>query len=441
MFDHARLVCAVTALVAGALSSAAVAQAQIPPRVRIPDPFDTTVTVPGGTEAVYVQTPWAAPAGRPLIVVFHGGYFDNHWEHVSGTPSKSLNAQLEALFDEAARRGWYAVSMTGGPNQFSGTFAGPELHSRTTAVISAMKSLYGVDSGRIYTLGYSMGGVDAVNYAARHVDPEGHMIAASWCWSGVLCAAVSAPGCALVPCNPLDRIAASVVQSLPCNCSAPSGSFVSDESLGWNLEHVTLTTTAATIDICAVECPVPALVALTAGWAAPANHTHLANHGATHDDPSAWDPLQICNFFQGKTVALPTSATRTVAVEDARYFYFDVVRSSSTETGTFGWSFSGQQLDVSSILRTTALQLDVDGGVDCPLDSLTDITIDLTPDPGFTQGTHVVLRHFANAAGTVVYLNGSLATPGTDYDWLAPDALILYRKTGTGTTSWLIDVP
>lgn len=426
-----------------AITSGGFAQVQLPPELRIPDPFDTTIPVPGGTEAIYVQTPWNTPANRPLIVIFHGAYFNNHWSHASGNPG--LNAQLEALFDEAARRNWYAVSMTGGPipapGFSAGTFAGPELHSRTSAVIGHMRTLYGIDPARIYTLGYSMGGVDAVNYAARHVDPEGHMIAAVWCWSGILCAEVSLPPCALVPCNPLARIAASVVQSLPCSCTAPSGAFVSAESLGWNLEHIRLTTTAATQDICHVECPAPALVALTSGWANPGNHTHLANHGATHNDPSAWNPVQICNFFQGNAVALPSAATLTVVVEDVRYFYFDAIRSDANDTGTFGWSFSGQQLDVDSIVRMAALQMDVDGGVDCPLDSLTDIAINLTPDPGFLLGTHVVLHHFANAVGTTVRLNGMPAWPGIHYDWLDPDSLILYRQTGAGTTHWVIDVP
>ena len=228
---------------------------------------------------------------------------------------------------------------------------------------------------------------------------------------------------------------------LTCNCASPSGQFVSDESLGWNLEHIRTTTTAATNDICHVACPAPSFNALTSNWLVPGNHTHLPNYGATHDDYSAFNPVQICNFFQGASVTTPTSATRTVAVEDARYFWFDVIRSNANATGTFGWSFSGQQLNLSQILRVTALQIDVDGGVDSPLTSANDITVQLTPDPAFLNGTYILLHHFANAVGTIVYLNGAPATAGTHYDWMDPDSLILYREQGALTTQWLIDVP
>ena len=75
------------------LSTEALAQVSIRPQPYIPPPFDTSVPVPGGgTEYIYVQTPRFTPANRPLILVFHGAYYDNHWGN--GTPN--LNAELES---------------------------------------------------------------------------------------------------------------------------------------------------------------------------------------------------------------------------------------------------------------------------------------------------------------------------------------------------------
>ena len=340
--------------------------------------------------------------------------------------------------------------MTGGqgppPHPIVGTYAGPELHLRVTTVIDEMMNQYNINPNKIYTLGYSMGGIDAVNYAARHVDPEGHMIAAAWSWSGTLCAEDSSPSCILLPpCppDPLSYIAASAVQTINCGCpgGTPNFSFVVNESLGWNMEHIWLTTTEATSDICHVTCPSLPMQVLTFNWAKKNHHTHLANYGATHNDPSSFDPVQICDFFRGKSVSLPSSATLTVAVEDVRYFYFDVLRRDPAFTGVFGWSFAGRQLDITDLNNLSSLTMDVDGGVDCPLDSINDITINVTPDPLDLLGTDIVLDHFDNGPGTTVWVNGSLATAGTHYAWTSSTSLILFGQLDATFTNWFLDVP
>jgi len=449
-FRHA----VVVVVFAIALAAGGDADAQIPASRPKPYPlppppaYEYSVALPGGEqEWIYVQAPWGDPTNKPLLLLFHGAYYDFKWNNAV----KPLVNELEAIFDEAGSRGWYAVSLTGGevvdPNMDKvGTYANPEVHERITAVIDEMIALYDINPNKIYTLGYSMGAADAVNYAARHVDPAGHMIAAAWSWSGAL-SAVLEPGwpCHLfgcTPCNPtvchFPWVSASsiVVSDTTCDTGNPSTGYVSNESLAWNLEHAWLRTSTASMgEIPDAVCTVPPIQQLTMNWADPARYTHMPNLGNDHYDPTAWDPELICDYFAGKKLTLPTSATKTVAVEDTRYFWFRVNRGADDQTGSFGWNVSASQLDLTDVVNINHIWVDVDGGLDSPLDSSGDITIDLTPG-----ATTLIVESIANTAGVTVWLDGAPATLHNDYDWLTADSLILYAK-GTSQSVWLIDQP
>ena len=406
--------------------------------IEIPDPVNLVVRVPGGQERIFVQTPARQPADRPMIVIFLGAYYDEHWK----SPNNSLEQELRALFDEAARRGWYAVSINGGEARLVGTYAGPELHRRTTAVIEEMEERYRIDRRKIYMLGYSMGGIDAMNYAARHVDPERYMIAGVWCWSGALCAEVSQVPCHLVPYNSLARIAASVVQTSCGDDGTPTGDFVVNESLAWNLEHVPITTAQATRDINHVNCPSAALQALTAQWKDSSRHRHLSHYGKTHNDASAWNPARISDFFNGRTLTLPTFGTRTVAVEDARYFYFQVSRTDVSRTGVFGWDFQEQELSLHAIENIAELELDLDGGVYAPLTSQMDLTIKVNSTD--QQGTDIVLQHCSGGRPVCVTRNGIRHSNEQDgvWAWDHPSSRVtLFGQPNAAEMQWVVDVP
>jgi pimeloyl-ACP methyl ester carboxylesterase len=441
------------ALVAGPYAEAAQIPAAPRPKpytVPPPPPYEHSVYLsPVEQEWIYVQAPSGKPANRPLLLLFHGAYYDFKWKH----NVKPLVNELKAIFDEAASRGWYAVSLTGGqvgdPNVDKvATYANPKVHQRITAVIDEMIALYDINPNKIYTLGYSMGAADAVNYAARHVDPAGHMIAAAWSWSGALSAVLEPTwgcnlfGCPTNPCNPtachLPWVSASsiVVSDTTCDAGNPSTGYVSNESLAWNLEHVWLRTSMASMgEIPDAVCTVPPIQQLTMNWADPGRYTHIPNLGNAHYDPTAWDPDLICDYFEDKRLTLPTSATKTVAVEDTRYFWFLVDRGNDSQTGSFGWNVSASQLDLTDVNNIGHLWVDVDSGLDSPLDSSGDITIDLTPG-----ATTLIVESIAHTAGVTVWLDGAPATLHTDYDWLTANSLILYAR-GTSQSVWLINQP
>lgn len=99
------------------------------------------------------------PAGptAPLLVVFHG------W----GNTHNSILDQT-TYFHEARQRGWYVVAPLGAHKY---NYAIPYAQQNVQAVLDWVTAYLPVDETRIYGVGFSMGGGNVTNYAARHLDP------------------------------------------------------------------------------------------------------------------------------------------------------------------------------------------------------------------------------------------------------------------------------
>lgn len=102
-------------------------------------------------------------APHPLLVAMHG--FGN---------SKSSCANQSTLDEEAEARGWIYMAPTGLDDQL---FGSPICQQHIEVAIQYMLDNFNVDPDRIYMVGFSMGGGIALNFAARHRDPAGIMIA------------------------------------------------------------------------------------------------------------------------------------------------------------------------------------------------------------------------------------------------------------------------
>ena len=106
------------------------------------------------------------PADRPapLLVGFHQ-FSASH-----------LDIFVNTTFpQEASARGWYLLGPLSGSQ---GNFSSIESQINTKYVIEWVLENFLVDEGRIYGVGFSMGGGSVTNFAARHVDPGGPMFAA-----------------------------------------------------------------------------------------------------------------------------------------------------------------------------------------------------------------------------------------------------------------------
>ena len=119
-------------------------------------------------EEFFVQLP-PSPSKTtrsPLLVAFHK------------FGSTALDIPVNTDFEqECFNRNWFLVAPLGAsPKSFSSISS----QANTEVVIELMVDRFGayIDSNRIYGVGFSMGGGNVMNYAARHVDPSRPMFAA-----------------------------------------------------------------------------------------------------------------------------------------------------------------------------------------------------------------------------------------------------------------------
>jgi pimeloyl-ACP methyl ester carboxylesterase len=386
-------------------------------------------TTENTTQKVYMQLPSSPMGDAPVILVFHGLGYDRHW--MASTGNIHLITQLHALMDEASRRGWITASIEAGGTSSAGTvnasYGNPEMDQRVTAVLNELEASFGIRNRRIYTLGYSMGGADALNYAARHQDPYDWRIAAAWSWSGVIDVAhldgdppfFWAAGD--FASDPLPYIAASSVKTDPaCISTGMLGAGYEDRrSQIFNTAVIPVMVTRADMDIRPAVCGYLTAEAFGVGGELP--HLSLdssfnSDHAAV-DDFSAFD---ICEFFGRHRVSntLPNRGYKTVAVEDGRYGYFDVsLANNSMEPAAFGWEFltSGNQnalalpfplpnaLPVAGVSELR-FRVDDSSGLESPLVSTQRLYIYVDET---TEGLSFGLENYPLPGPSLVTLNGN----------------------------------
>lgn len=124
------------------------------------------ITGTGKPELFYYQLPPEYDAfGEPYPIVL--GY------HGFGQSANSVATQ-SALDDEAYARGWVYMAVTGIDDAL---FGAPIVQQNIEAAIEYMFTNFNVDEDRLFMVGFSMGAGIVANFAARHRDPEGIVVA------------------------------------------------------------------------------------------------------------------------------------------------------------------------------------------------------------------------------------------------------------------------
>ena len=133
--------------------------------------YSVLVEATGAIELFSLFVPDSDPSvPRPLLTAFHG----------AGTSHGDIYFRAMEFFIEADQRDWFLIAPLqrnlNGPPDTSYASAASQLH--VAAVIELVLDTYAIDRDRLYAAGFSMGGGNAMSYAARHRDRRSGAISA-----------------------------------------------------------------------------------------------------------------------------------------------------------------------------------------------------------------------------------------------------------------------
>jgi len=388
-------------------------------KIVLQDPAGT-----GWNEPFLLQVPPAIAFPAPMLVA----------HHAYGVSMNDIKVNT-TYADECAQRGWFLLAPLGA-NDLS--FACEEFQANTAFVLDLVSSLWptGVDASRIYGVGFSMGGGNALNYAARHLDPERPMFAAIANHTGTVAQINQYNQDPAVQwiyefwhgAGPLSVPFAYQRSSL-VNYDQASKVVLTGSDVARNLTHVPVRNTYATFD------PLKHLIDQTKVFhgqlvARGGDSTLVALSGVGH----SWSTLNetiTCDWLAQHTLALPTSA-ETLADRDGRWFHFDVAQDAPGAFTPFTWDgdAGANRLTVSATANLARLTADVESlGLDAgvALEVVTS-TSDGAPDEigvtGYASPPTSVLRD---------------GVPTASWTWSGvDDTVVLLEFDGSVAHTWQI---
>lgn len=333
-------------------------------------------TIPGtdtGTtkqEVIQYQLPSApSESPYPLVVAYHG----------FGSSAASVASQT-GLDEACDANGWAYLSVTGLDDKLFGT---PLCQQNVDAAIEWMLANSDADPDRIYMVGFSMGGGVVTNYAARHRDPDGIMVAAvatvsgSFDWGmgwtmdpGVQTWMLNAWNFGGSPSTETFayRSASALWHDMSSYPPVP-GTHLDTYAMANNLASTpTYVTWDSNDTVTYLPDQSSAFVSLmTAAGGSVTTRTVSGTTNPADGSPAthSWavmDLTEVMAFFDGKSVERWPESLQAQVEEDRTVGWLDVTQASA---GDFTWveaahDVAGSQLQVSAATNAGALQVDLD---------------------------------------------------------------------------------
>lgn len=265
----------------------------------------------------------------PLLVTFH--------QYSASERDTYVHTDL---FSEAMDRGWYVLAPLGAHQVNCGVAYAQD---NIRVVIDWLGEVVRLDPTRIYGIGFSMGGGNALNFAARNQDPDRVMFAAVVNHTGtvsirdvwhraqdtsILEHPLMFGGSPYQ--NPFEYAQASTIEMTPFS------GIDERTDLARNLGHVPVQTW------CTPGDPLQHLVRQTRALL-----RHLLRFGGEIDPNEergsrhTWDTLDeiaALDFLADQRLALPTTGTHSMlALHDGRWLHFDLEQAKSGAFSSWRW--------------------------------------------------------------------------------------------------------
>jgi len=372
----------------------------------------------------------------PLLVAFHR-FGNTMWDIV-------INTQLPR---EANIRQWYLLAPLGASDI---SFSSMESQMNTEVAIELITELFNVDTQRIYGIGHSMGGGNALNYAARHVDPKKPMFAGLINHTGALSQRHSYDN----DCDPLvgncnnrwlwefwyggtstthlfEFLRTSVID-VPYQAGFPGIPAVDPRTdLARNLTHIPIQSWMASND------PLPELIVQNLAFEA-----HMNSLGAPHQlitipsDQHTWALLDYktsLDWLGQQTLQVPLSG-RTLADQDGTWFHFDITQDRTQTFSPFEWIID-QGSNTVSLLATENIARVVIDALSSGLDVSAGSTLTVRTNTADSTGDEIRITP-VNSAPSSILRDGIIATSWR-YD--ASTKTLAFSETESTPHTWTIN--
>ena len=409
--------------------------------------YSVFVEATGGTELFSLFVPESDPSvPRPLLTAFHG----------AGSSHGDIYFRAQEFFVEADQRDWFLIAPLQrnliGPADTSYASVASQLH--VEVLIKLILDNYNIDRNRLYGAGFSMGGGNALSYAARHRDRRVGAFSAVVNHTGsVALADVYANAPVIItnimlgifggpPTGPtFEWQRSSLIELDGAGALLPQG-----RHMALNLEHVPVQTWFNSSDkfdylLAQAQAFGSFMTSLPAG-----NHQLVTVPGGVPNciDQHCWATLDIpaaCQWLSTQSLETDPAAGTVLADRDARWGRFDVEQRQPGSFTEFNYTVNtgANLVAITDTENARAVGIRVQK---LGLDPAQPLFVSMTRME--SQGNGIVLRGFSSAPTTVtrngVFFGATCGGAASSIGWCydAQAGSVTIRESSNLSATWRV---